>query len=324
LESFKKLVRSAFDKYGAPTDLDLKAVLTFIHVIDYDFGGPQRELAEGRLKGLLELADEAPAAFKAIERDCQNAMKERGRLDGESFRASLAADGLLIKTVAKGLVAEDVQKLTVEYQVLADRLERTATLADKVKNLDKKVTGIEDSIKSMLAIGNAKYVGLPALRTPTNDARDVGHAFEEIGYKVTTSLDTSRNDMLATIDTFIKGVSPGDTVVFYYTGHGLEVEGTNYIVPIDVGPEFEADAIAERAISLSEVIERFQKSNASAVVLIIDACRSNPFKVTSTRGLTFVNPHLASLYYLARLAGKSPWIILRVWTAVATQYSLMR
>ncbi|WP_444980409.1 HTH domain-containing protein, partial [Methylobacterium trifolii] len=104
LVSFKALMRSAFDAHGAPADLDLDAVLRFIHVIDYDFGGPQRELAENRLKALLELPDQAPGAFKAIERECQNAMKERGRLDGGSFRASLAADGLLLKAAAKGLL----------------------------------------------------------------------------------------------------------------------------------------------------------------------------------------------------------------------------
>ncbi|MER8586917.1 hypothetical protein NKH19_17010 [Mesorhizobium sp. M1338] len=128
LTSFKKLVRSAFDAHGAPADLDLEAVLRFIHVIDYDFGGPQRELAEDRLKGLLELPDEAPAAFKAIERDCQNAMTERGRLDGESFRASLAADGLLIKTAAKGLletqaaISADTQAILVGQREIARAL----------------------------------------------------------------------------------------------------------------------------------------------------------------------------------------------------------
>ncbi|TSD88691.1 hypothetical protein FFK22_010435 [Mycobacterium sp. KBS0706] len=123
LASFKTLMRSAFDAHGAPADLDLEAVLKFIHVIEYDFSGPQRELAEVGLKGLLELPDEAPAAFKAIERDCQNAMKVRGRLDGESLRASLAADGLLMKSPAKGLLETQADISATTQTILAGQRE---------------------------------------------------------------------------------------------------------------------------------------------------------------------------------------------------------
>ncbi|MBZ9967048.1 hypothetical protein [Mesorhizobium sp. BR1-1-2] len=145
LASFKKLVRSAFDAHGAAADLDLEAILRFIHVIDYDFGGPQRELAEDRLKGMLELPDEAPAAFKAIERDCQNMMKERGRLDGESFRASLAADGLLIKTAAKGLletqaaISADTQAILVGQREIARALSGAPAENSVVDDLSRPV-----------------------------------------------------------------------------------------------------------------------------------------------------------------------------------------
>jgi len=106
LTSLRALLRSAFDKHGAAADLDIDSVLKFVHIVDYDFRGHDRELAEQWISSLLELSSEASVAFKAIESHCQNAMVNRARLDGDSLRQMLAADGMMLKTAARGGLAD--------------------------------------------------------------------------------------------------------------------------------------------------------------------------------------------------------------------------
>ncbi|MVA72099.1 hypothetical protein GOZ81_13570 [Agrobacterium vitis] len=114
LASLRILLRSALNKHGASTTIDTDAVLKFVHIVDYDFRGSERELGEQRILPLLEFPDEAPAAFKAIEHHCQNAMVSRGRLDGDSLRQRLAGDGIRLKISQKGILdsqAEIIAKL---------------------------------------------------------------------------------------------------------------------------------------------------------------------------------------------------------------------
>ena len=109
LTSLRALLRSAFDEHGAAADLDIDSVLKFVHIVDYDFRGNDRELAEQWISPLLELPSEASIAFKAIEHHCQSAMVNRARLDGVTLRQALAADGMMLKTAARGGLAEFIE-----------------------------------------------------------------------------------------------------------------------------------------------------------------------------------------------------------------------
>ncbi|MBY5585306.1 caspase family protein [Rhizobium leguminosarum] len=185
----------------------------------------------------------------------------------------------------------DVERLTAQYRELSANLEETATLSDKVNRLNSRVTGIEDSIKSALLFGNSNYENLPNLITPGNDAADVGQAFTEIGYNVKTELNNGRNEMIHSIEEFRKNISPGDTVVFYYSGHGFQYDGKNYIIPVDIRGDLTPSTVATQAVDLDVIINKLQQSNARAVVLIVDACRNNPFGVGKTRGISLkINP----------------------------------
>lgn len=119
LASLRTLLRTALNKYGASTSLDIDSVLKFVHIVDYDFRGSDRELGEQRILPLLELPDEAPAAFKAIEHHCQSAMVSRGRLDGDSLRQKLAGDGILLKSGSRGILDSQAEINTTLQAILA-------------------------------------------------------------------------------------------------------------------------------------------------------------------------------------------------------------
>jgi len=205
--------------------------------------------------------------------------------DGTSLAAEYEQlkDGL---TNSKA-IASDVQILMSQYKELSDGLQQTVALSDKVKRLDSKVTGIADSIKSVLSMCNGTYSkvgGFPDLINPVNDAEAVGASFAKIGYRITTGINETDAEMIDTVDTFIRSIKPGDTAVFYYSGHGVQIDNTNYMLPIDVPSNLNVDKIGAQAVSLNDVMDKLHNSNARVIVVIIDACRNNPLQ-KNERGL---------------------------------------
>ena len=119
MTSFRKLLKDAFEARDAPKDLDVDSVLKFIHVLDFDPAGALREVAESRLENALDLPETAPAAFRVIERECQNAMTARGRLDASRIRSALDAAGTPVKARNESLLETQIAIRDVHQELLA-------------------------------------------------------------------------------------------------------------------------------------------------------------------------------------------------------------
>jgi Tfp pilus assembly protein PilF len=126
-----------------------------------------------------------------------------------------------------------------------------------------------------LVIGNDSYPG-NSLANARNDAKAIGEALASVGYKTTTDLDLNRKGMIDAVQAFNDLIQPGDTVVFYYAGHGLQVNGENYLVPIDFSVSTTGD-VKSQGYSLSQMRDQFVRHGAVTQVIILDACRNNPF-----------------------------------------------
>lgn len=146
----------------------------------------------------------------------------------------------------------------------------------------KRDLTVESNQKLALVIGNAAYPKWP-LRNPLNDARAVAASLTDVGFDTTSALDVSLRNLEANVNRFVARVRPGDSVVFYYAGHGIQLEGENYLVPTDFDAKDEADA-KYAAYSASRVQERLEKAGARVIVLVLDACRNNPFKASRAAG----------------------------------------
>ena len=147
-----------------------------------------------------------------------------------------------------------------------------------------------------LVIGNASYENVSALTNPPHDAAAVAQALKAAGFdEVTLAEDLKQSDFLRKLRDFSGSVAGAETAVVYFAGHGVEVDGRNYLVPIDASLAKSGDVEFE-AISLDAV--RSAVAGASKLrVVVLDACRNNPFKLTSqdgkravTRGLARVEP----------------------------------
>lgn len=137
-----------------------------------------------------------------------------------------------------------------------------------------------------LVIGNAAYEGDAALANSVNDATDMANALSDIGWKVTKVLDADRKAMNRAVSAFRESLagSNGASALLYYAGHGVQVDGANYLIP--VGENFESpDDIKNDAVSLQAILDAFEAANVSTEVIILDACRNNPFAKKSSRDL---------------------------------------
>jgi uncharacterized caspase-like protein len=142
-----------------------------------------------------------------------------------------------------------------------------------------------------LVIGNGNYTNGP-LKNAVNDALDMAATLSGKGFKVILKQNASRADMREAIREFGTEINEGGVGLFYYSGHGIQVDGVNYLVPIDANVEMKAE-IAEECINASTVLRVMEYSNNRINVIILDACRNNPFRSFSRseeKGITKMDP----------------------------------
>jgi formylglycine-generating enzyme required for sulfatase activity len=140
-----------------------------------------------------------------------------------------------------------------------------------------------------LVIGNAKYATGP-LRNPANDATDMAAALKEIGFKVTLATDANKKTMFQLIDKFGSDIKGADLALFYYSGHGVQADGENYLIPVGADINAASDVELE-GVQLQRLISRMNSGGAGTNVVILDACRNNPFPQAARgmeRGLAVV------------------------------------
>lgn len=124
-------------------------------------------------------------------------------------------------------------------------------------------------------VGNSTYAGAPHLPNPANDARDLAARLETLGYRITLGVDLTRSQFLANFQTFVRSLASDDVALIYFAGHGLQIGGENYLFPVDTKVDSEADARG-RLVALNALIADVSRATRTRVV-ILDACRNNPF-----------------------------------------------
>ena len=124
-----------------------------------------------------------------------------------------------------------------------------------------------------LVVGNSAYSAIGRLPNPGNDAADISGALRRLGFEVTTVLDANRVVLTEALRTFTRESAGADVSLVFYAGHGLEVDGVNYLVPVDARLERDTDVRFE-TVELDYVLAA--TVGASLRVVILDACRNNP------------------------------------------------
>lgn len=129
-----------------------------------------------------------------------------------------------------------------------------------------------------LVIGNDAYKHVGKLANAVTDARSMERELKEAGFKdafLHTNLDY--RGMVQALDAFVRRVEPGDEIVIFYAGHGVQLKTGNYLLPVDIEGNSESEVEAT-ALSLDVLIERTRQAQTRFTLVVLDACRDNPFK----------------------------------------------
>ena len=164
-----------------------------------------------------------------------------------------------------------------------------------------------DGAKQALVIGNGAYDGME-LPNPPNDARAIAGLLGDAGFTINLNINATRADMLAAMDGFAKTIRPSGTktAVFYYAGHGVQLDWRNYLVPVDAIVDKRSD-IQTRCADLNALLSQLAEIKDKTFVVILDACRDDPFGKKykpEARGLSQFDAPVGSLLGYATAPGK--------------------
>jgi Caspase domain len=159
-----------------------------------------------------------------------------------------------------------------------------------------------------LVIGNDSYQNVQPLKNARSDAKAIAAELKAVGFDVTLKQDLTQKMMKSALRDFKAQVAGGDEVVFYFSGHGVQFGGTNFLVPVDITADSEAQ-VADDAVPLQRILDDLTEQKARFSLAIIDACRSNPFKEAGRaiggRGLVPVTPATGQMIMYSAGAGQA-------------------
>jgi hypothetical protein len=130
-----------------------------------------------------------------------------------------------------------------------------------------------------LVIGQSAYKSVPALPNPVNDAKAVTRMLTDSGFEVSTASDLSQSQIRDQLNEFAGKVASkgGDSIALvFYAGHGVQIDGENFLLPVDIDPKRESD-IPIQAVRLNDVLNTLASAPSKMRILLLDACRNNPF-----------------------------------------------
>ncbi|MFN8239340.1 MAG: caspase family protein [Bacteroidales bacterium] len=169
-------------------------------------------------------------------------------------------------------------------------------------------TGTKQEKRIALIIGNGNYIS-SVLANPENDARSMAEVLKKLGFKVFQYENLNQGQMKKAIDDFGMSIKGNDVSLFYYAGHGIQAKGYNYIIPVDAQLKTE-EQVEYDCVRADRIMALMEKAGTKINIVILDACRNNPFERSWTRaatgrGLAFMNAPGGSLIAYATAPGST-------------------
>jgi len=251
-------------------------------------------LAEQKDKEQLRLAEERRTkeqqrlAFEAQQKEqvrlAQEArQKEQERLMAEQQakeQLRLAEETRIKNQQRLALESTEISRLRAEAEESKRKqaeLEEQLKLAKQQNQVTPPSAMTTMANRKALVIGNDTYKSVSKLLNAREDAKAIAASLSTVGYQVTLKLDLNEKEMKAALRAFSSQVQGGDEVMFFFAGHGVQLGAANYLLPIDIGGESEAQ-VKDEAIQLQRILDDMSEKKSKFTLAMIDACRDNPFK----------------------------------------------
>jgi len=181
----------------------------------------------------------------------------------------------------------------------------TSSIADQ-KLLRRNQNEKNAELRTALIIGNNKYKSSP-LKNPINDANDMKKVLTSNGFNVMFLTNANKRQMEKSIKTFGKKLQKGGIGLFFYAGHGMQVNGINYLIPIGSNI-FEEDEVKYEAVDTNLILTKMESASNRLNMIFLDACRNNPFARSfrsSEKGLAVMDAPSGTLVAFATAPGKT-------------------
>ena len=127
-----------------------------------------------------------------------------------------------------------------------------------------------------LVIGNDRYENITRLQKAVNDAQAIGTELSRLGFEVVTATNTTRREMNGVLAEFTSKIAKGDTAMVFYAGHGVQIEGKNYLLPVDAAIRDQAD-LDLVGVEAGWILRQLYSARVRTNIVILDSCRNNPF-----------------------------------------------
>ena len=200
-----------------------------------------------------------------------------------------------------------------------DRHENVATKSVAITRGNTEVSNVTPKFKTnnlsssqkrlALVIGNANYAYGGSLKNPVNDAMSIGNALKKLEFTVIKYQNCNQKTIKRAIKEFGKKLKKFDVGLFFYAGHGIQVDGNNYLIPVDADLDNEND-VEYDCVRADRILAKMESAGSKSNIVILDACRDNPFERSWRRGvkgkgLAFMNAPSGSIIAYATSPGNT-------------------
>ncbi len=205
---------------------------------------------------------------------------------------------------------ENISQLSSITIVAIDQTGNESKRKFNLKHSSKKINSSKTPEKRLaLLIGNSDYKFGGKLLNPVNDIRSMDKALRRLGFEVLIYENCGQRDMKKAMDTFGQKLNGFEVGLFFYAGHGIQVDGRNYLVPIDAQLKNKTDVDYD-CVPTGRLMGKMEESKNKTNIIILDACRDNPFerswsRTTKGSGLAFMNAPSGTLIAYATSPGKT-------------------
>jgi uncharacterized caspase-like protein len=184
----------------------------------------------------------------------------------------------------------DNSPVTLQDDDILSTIPYLAQHSDDENAIEHQFKEMAQEKRVALLIGNGDYHFAP-LKNPMNDVRVMAKTLENLGFQIMKAENASQNRMKRLIDEFGRRIQDGGVGLFFYAGHGMQVAGRNYLIPVGSVIDTENDVEYE-SVDMGRVLAKMKDARNRLNIAILDACRNNPFKQRfrgGTRGLATVD-----------------------------------
>ena len=222
-------------------------------------------------------------------------ISEAQRQENERKAAQLEQERVRLAQERERLDAEKLQRQQAQQR----------EQEEKLKLAQPEALAVQSGKRIALVMGNSKYIHRP-LKNPINDADDISKALKSANFEVIDVREATLTQMRTAVRQFGDRLLQNDVGLVYYSGHGVEVKGKNYFIPVNADIQRE-DEIVDQSLDVSLILEKMTTAGKGVNILIVDACRDDPFGRSfrsTSRGLATMDAPTGTIIAYATSPGR--------------------